>query len=124
MVGFVIDGTEIYAGKHLLIDFYDCSKHGDIDTIKQSLEQACRATGATVLFSYVHPFNGGGCSGAVILAESHLSIHTWPEEHFVALDIFVCGTCDPTLALPILVNQFQPQRMQVKLERRGARSFD
>jgi len=119
MVGFVVDGNSTYAGKHLLIDFYGCHAHGMLPEIEKALTDACRATGATVLFSHLHPFHGGGCSGAVILAESHCSIHTWPEEKFVALDIFVCGDCDPMRAMPILVSHFQPQNFTVKLEKRG-----
>lgn len=119
MVGFVVDGSSTYAGKHLLIDLYQCSHHGDLETIQLVMIEACRATGATVLFAHLHPFDGGGVSGAVILAESHMSIHSWPEDKFVALDIFVCGTCDPMMAIPTLMSHFQPQNFTVKLEKRG-----
>lgn len=119
MVGFVEANGISYAGKHLLIDLHDCKHHGSIEEITQVMVDSCKATGATVLFSYLHPFDGGGVSGAVILAESHESIHTWPERGFVSLDIFVCGDCDPYLALPILEQWFQPKRSDITLQMRG-----
>jgi S-adenosylmethionine decarboxylase len=119
MVGFVTENDSMYAGKHLLIDLYDCVNHGTQAEIESVMIDSCLATGATVLFSYLHPFTGGGVSGAIILAESHESIHTWPEMGFVSLDIFVCGDCDPYLALPLLVQHFQPQSHKVTEQRRG-----
>lgn len=119
MVGFVNDGNVSYAGRHLLIDFYNCKNHGSIDEIEEIMKKSCLATGATILYSYLHPFTGGGVSGAIILAESHQSIHTWPENDFVCLDMFVCGECDPNNALPILTNYFKPERIETKLQFRG-----
>lgn len=119
MVGFVVDGNTSYAGKHLLIDLYDCQHHGKLEEIQEVMIESCVATGATVLFAHLHPFEGGGVSGAIILAESHESIHSWPENGFVSLDIFVCGTCDPYLAVPILEKHFRPKRSHVSLVRRG-----
>jgi S-adenosylmethionine decarboxylase len=119
MVGFVIDNGVAYAGSHLLIDLYGCSNHGSLEEIRSIMIESCVATGATVLFSYLHPFTGGGVSGAVILAESHESIHTWPEAGFISLDIFVCGQCDPYKALPVLEGWFKPARTAIKLEKRG-----
>jgi S-adenosylmethionine decarboxylase len=119
MVGFIKENGTQYAGKHLLVDFHGCENHGTITEVRQTLEDACVATGATVLSSNLHPFPGGGCSGVIILAESGLSIHSWPEEQFVALDIFVCGECDPLLALPVLHKHFVPTRTVFRLEKRG-----
>ena len=119
MVGLIVENGISYAGKHLLIDFYGCRHHGSLEEIEKIMRDSCIATGATVLFSYLHPFAGGGVSGAVILAESHESIHTWPEAQFVSLDIFVCGKCDPYLAVPVLQQWFLPARSSVKMEMRG-----
>ena len=119
MVGFVTNNGISYAGQHLLIDLYDCQQHGTLNEIQEVMEDSCKATGATVLFSYLHSFDGGGVSGAVILAESHESIHTWPESKFVSLDIFVCGNCDPHLAVPILQQWFKPAYSSIKMELRG-----
>jgi len=119
MVGFVTEDSNIYAGKHLLIDLYDCQYNALIDEIESVMVDACLATGATVLFHYAHPFEGNGSSGAVILAESHGTWHQWPEHNFIAIDIFVCGECDPTLAVPILKSLFLPKVADVRLEKRG-----
>ena len=88
--------------------------------IESAMITACIATGATVLFHYAHPFDGNGSSGAVILAESHGTWHQWPENNYIAIDIFVCGNCDPTLAIPVLEELFQPTRIETKLEKRGS----
>jgi len=116
---FIQDGEFCYAGRHLLIDFYDCAIHGHIDVIESVMTNACLATGATILQQYLHPFTGGGVSGAFILAESHCSIHSWPEKNFVSLDIFVCGNCDPYLAVPVFEAHFKPNSTKISLEKRG-----
>jgi S-adenosylmethionine decarboxylase len=119
MVGFVSNNGITYAGKHLLIDLYHCENHGTLEQIESVMIEACKATGATVLFSHLHPFTGGGVSGAVILAESHCTIHSWTEENYIALDIFVCGVCDPYKALPVFQNWFRPGRSVIQTEIRG-----
>lgn len=120
MVGFIVEDGCSYAGKHLLLDLHDCANNSYINEIEKIMVQACEATGATVLFHYSHPFEGNGNSGAVILAESHGTWHQWPERNFIAIDIFVCGNCNPELAIPILKNLFLPGKIVVKLEKRGA----
>lgn len=119
MVGFIKNGDCEYAGKHILIDLHGCEYHGSQDEIQSVMIDACERTGATVLRTCLHPFDGGGVSGAVILAESHMSIHTWPERDFVSLDIFVCGNCDPELAVPPLVGFFKPSRSDISMHQRG-----
>jgi len=119
MVGFIIENEQCYAGKHLLIDLYECQNHGNLDETKNILIDAAKATGATVLFCHLHPFDDGGLSGVVMLAESHLSLHWWEEDIFACIDIFVCGTCDPYLAFPILEKYFQPKHFNISLEKRG-----
>jgi S-adenosylmethionine decarboxylase len=119
VVGFVTDGDGCYAGKHLLIDFFDIGYHGTIDEISDVLVEAAKATGATVLFHHFHPFDGGGVTGVIILAESHISIHTWILEKFISIDIFVCGNCDPYKAIPILENYFKPGKTDVFYKKRG-----
>ena len=121
---FIVDGDTSYAGKHLLIDLYDCANHGSIEKIESVMQNACIATGATILHSHLHPFNGGGVRGAIILAESHMSIHTWPEKDFISLDIFVCGNCDPYLAVPVLKSHFKPNMTKISLEKRGVMSYN
>jgi S-adenosylmethionine decarboxylase len=116
----VTTGKEIaYAGRHLLIDLHGASRLGDLDHIRQACIDAARATGATVLGEHFHHFGEGcGVSGVVLLAESHLSVHSWPEADFAAFDIFVCGDCDPALAIPVLLDRFGGSP-EVILHRRG-----
>ena len=118
-VGFVVENGVRYAGKHLLIDVYETTKTPSQDMIAAEMVRAAEATGATVLFHHCHPFTGGGSSGVVILAESHLTWHEWPEEGFVAVDVFVCGSCDPSRAVQVIADLFGSCRVDVRLEKRG-----
>lgn len=113
------DGMK-FAGTHLLIDIWGASRLDDPEHIDTKLREAAIATGATILHSHFHHFSpNGGVSGVVVLAESHISIHTWPERDFAALDIFVCGACDPHLAIPVIQAAFSPSRIDLDEQRRG-----
>lgn len=112
--------SQPFAGRHLLIDLHGASRLDDIEFIQAACEDAARATGATILESRFHHFGEGyGVSGVVILAESHLSVHSWPERGFVAFDVFVCGDCDPHLAVPVLKERFAPSSGSVSTHYRG-----
>ncbi len=80
-------------GKHLLLELKDCDREvlNDLDLLKSILLAAASEAGATVLGESFHQFNPHGVSGVVIIAESHLFIHTWPECGYAAVDIFTCG---------------------------------
>lgn len=119
MVGFIQENDMTYAGRHLLIDLYGCPNVHTTESIRTRLEQVCTDIGATVLFSHAHEFNNGGSSGAVILAESHCTWHHWVEEGFIALDIFVCGTCNPEDAIFSLNKFFNPTHVKTDLRLRG-----
>jgi S-adenosylmethionine decarboxylase len=109
-----------YAGSHLLIDLWEAEHLDDIDYIDAALRAAVAASGATLLRVDLHHFHdNGGVSGVAILAESHLSIHTWPELGYAAVDAFMCGSCDPRLTLPVLEERFAPSRMEVTERLRG-----
>lgn len=84
-------------GRHLIAEFYDCdaSRINDIDAMRQDMIDATTAVGATLLSETFHRFEPQGISGTIVIAESHLSIHTWPEARYVAVDIFTCGGLDP-----------------------------
>ncbi len=113
------DGMK-FAGTHLLIDIWGASRLDSPEHIDESLRAAAIATGATILHSHFHHFSpNGGVSGVVVLAESHISIHTWPERDFAALDIFVCGDCDPHRAIPLIHAAFSPSRIDLDEQRRG-----
>jgi S-adenosylmethionine decarboxylase len=112
------DGMK-FAGMHLLVDLWEAERLTDPDFIDAALREAALTAGATILHSHFHHFTGGGVSGVVVLAESHISIHTWPERNFAAVDIFMCGACDPYLSLPVLRQAFSPARVEVGEQRRG-----
>ena len=95
-------------GKHLLLELKDCNKEvlNDIGFLRGVLLAAANEAGATVLGESFHQFNPHGVSGVVIIAESHLFIHTWPEYGYAAADIFTCGnSVQPEKAAQILVGK-------------------
>jgi S-adenosylmethionine decarboxylase len=107
-------------GMHLLIDFWGASHLEDIAYIERALNQAALACGATVLAVHLHSFGkNAGVTGVAMLAESHISIHTWPEIDYVALDVFLCGNSDPHRAVPVLHKFFIPKEMKVTESARG-----
>ena len=109
-----------FAGTHLLVDLWGATNLADPSLIDAALRDAAIRAGATILHSHFHHFTpNGGVSGVVVLAESHISIHTWPERNFAAVDIFMCGACDPHDAVPVLRNAFNPERVVLDEQRRG-----
>ncbi len=113
------DGVK-FAGTHLLVDLWGARHLTDPDRIASALHEAAESAGATILHSHFHHFSpNGGVSGVVVLAESHISIHTWPERDFAAIDIFMCGTCDPYRSIPALKAAFQPASIHLGEQRRG-----
>jgi S-adenosylmethionine decarboxylase len=116
------DGVR-FAGTHLLIDIWGASRLDEPELIDETLRAGALAAGATILHSHFHHFTpNGGVSGVVVLAESHISIHTWPERGFAALDIFMCGDCNPYQAIPLIKAAFSPSDVQVGEQRRGLTS--
>lgn len=109
-----------FAGTHLLVDLWGAENLADPVLIDQALRAAAVKAGATILHSHFHHFTpNGGVSGVVVLAESHISIHTWPERDFAAVDIFMCGSCDPHDAIPVLRSTFRPDRIDIDEQQRG-----
>lgn len=109
-------------GRHMLADLHGvCAELlTDVDRIEAVLMQAACAAGATPLFGKFHQFGAGqGITGVLLLQESHISIHTWPEFGFAAVDAFMCGDCRPQLAVDIIRNALQPASFQLKEELRG-----
>lgn len=115
-----IKAAQPHAGHHLLLDLYGAQHLQDEAYIQATCEAASRATGATVVSSSFHHFGKGyGVSGIVLLAESHCSIHTWPEYGLATVDVFVCGTCDPHLAVAVFKERLAPQRTSFAVHQRG-----
>lgn len=117
---FVKRNGVTYAGTHLLLEMWGAHHLDEPDLIETTLCDAARAAGATILHAHTHRFSPyGGVSGVIVLAESHISIHTWPERGYVALDIFMCGDCDPYKAVPVLRETFAPESLQISEHKRG-----
>ena len=109
-----------YAGIHVLVDFWGASRTDDVDFVAQTLRDAAEACNATVLHVHVHEFpSSGGVSGVAVLAESHITVHSWPEIDYAAFDVFMCGDCDAYDAVPALERAFSPSRIHVVEQRRG-----
>jgi S-adenosylmethionine decarboxylase len=109
-----------FAGTHLLIELWNCKNLGDMTITDQMLRDAASEAGATLLHIHLHHFGpNAGLSGVAVLAESHISIHTWPERGYAALDIFMCGACDPYKAIPVLRRAFEPGVVQLSEQKRG-----
>jgi S-adenosylmethionine decarboxylase len=91
-----------------LIELKDCNHNvlNDIDLLRACLRETAERIGATVVNDSFYQFTPYGVSGVVIIAESHLAIHTWPEHNYAAVDVFTCGhTIEPKDAVPILINK-------------------
>ena len=117
---FVAKDGQLFAGGHVLADLWGGRNLDDQAFVEEALRAAVTACSATLLHIHLHRFSdSGGLSGVAVLAESHISVHTWPERQFAAFDIFMCGTCDPEKALPVLQEYFRPAHMKVDLHRRG-----
>ena len=114
------DDGERYAGDHLLIEFWGADHLAEPEYICRALEDGARAAGATILHSHYHHFgDGAGVSGVTVLAESHITIHTWPETGYAAIDVFMCGEAKPHLAIEVLREEFSARDVVVKTHLRG-----
>lgn len=92
-------------GRHILVEYYQCDREtlNDLSKIEYYMKEAASSSGATVIESIFHLFNPHGISGIVIIAESHLAIHTWPEYSYASVDLFTCGKeVDPWKAYAFL----------------------
>jgi S-adenosylmethionine decarboxylase len=109
-----------FAGSHLIIDFWDAEGLRDKERIEQAMRNAVEAAGATLLHIHLHTFEpNGGLSGVAVLAESHISVHTWPERGYAAFDVFMCGDAEPKKALKALEQSLMPKRVVVGMHKRG-----
>ena len=109
-----------YAGTHLIIELWQPKNISSIPKIRKILKDAVAACGATLLNINLHKFTPNkGVSGVAIIKESHISVHTWPEYKYAALDIFVCGDVDPYKSIPVIKNGFKPEKIQIAELKRG-----
>lgn len=120
MSGYFNEAT--YAGMHLIAELWGSAPAilKDSNRIRTCLVEAARAAGATILSDSFHYFGEEcGVTGVVVLSESHISIHTWPEEGYSAVDIFMCGRCDPRTAISVIAEGLESNRVDQNLLYRG-----
>lgn len=117
---FVTRDGKVFAGTHLVVDFWGASGLDNLRRMEEAMIAAVAEAGATLLHIHLHHFTPySGISGVAVLAESHLSVHTWPERNFAAFDMFMCGDANPHKAIPILKAAFTPQEVTVGQLYRG-----
>ena len=109
-----------FAGTHLLVDVLKGTRLDDIGHIEQTFRECIEVSGATLLHIHLHHFTpNGGVSGVAVLSESHISIHSWPEYGYAAIDIFMCGHAKPHLAIDVIRQAFEPEEIVVREHLRG-----
>src|SRR5215467_1590653 len=109
-------------GRHVLLELYDCDAEvlKDLETVREEMVEAARRARATIVTVTFHEFNPFGISGVVVISTSHLSIHTWPEYRYAAVDIFSCGdVVQPQVAIDYLTRAFLAERVSVVELQRG-----
>lgn len=117
---FVCRDGVVFAGTHLILDLWDAAPLDDLALMETVLRESVRVAGATLLHIHLHHFTeNGGISGVAVLAESHISVHTWPERGFAAFDVFMCGDAEPARVIDVLRAAFSPSRLIVGEHRRG-----
>jgi S-adenosylmethionine decarboxylase len=117
---FVVRDGVCFAGTHLILDVWNAERLDDQDHIEATLRRIVEKAKATLLHIHLHRFTpNGGISGVAVLAESHISVHTWPEREFAAFDVFMCGDARPERVIPVLRDAFAPARLLVSEHLRG-----
>ena len=114
--------TAGYLGRHILAEFFDCDSNvlNNLELIEKNMTQAATECGAHIVQSCFHMFSPHGVSGVVIISESHLAIHTWPEYGYAAVDLFTCGEqCDPKISYEFLKRKFGSKDASFSELRRG-----
>ena len=109
-------------GHHWLIELYSCKANllEEVNFVEEHMERAAVLTGATIVQSNFHQFSPYGVSGVVVIQESHLTIHTWPEYAYAAIDLFTCGdTIQPEAGIEYLKSIFEAEEVEVKYLQRG-----
>lgn len=108
-------------GKHIIIDAFECdSIHlNDIKFLEDMCKKAALDANMEILYSYFHQFEPQGVTGVLVLSTSHLSIHTWPEEGYVSLDFYTCGTLELTPQVEFLIKELSSKQAMVYSISRG-----
>ena len=113
------DGVK-FAGTHLIIDLFGAKRLDDLRHIEHTLKRCVEVAGATLLHIHLHHFTpNGGVSGVAVLPESHISIHSWPEAEYAALDVFMYGDARPERVVPVLKEAFGARDVVLREHLRG-----
>jgi len=117
---FVRRNGIVFAGTHLIFDFWGASQLDNLKLMEAALRESVEVAGATLLHIHLHHFTpSGGISGVAVLAESHISVHTWPERGYAAFDVFMCGDAVPEKTIPVLKRAFHPDQVNMTEHLRG-----
>jgi S-adenosylmethionine decarboxylase len=116
---FVRRDGKVFAGTHLIIEVIEGQGLDDEARIQQAFRDCVTSCGATLLHIHTHKFSPQGVSGVAVLAESHISVHTWPEIGYGAFDVFMCGDAQPWRAVDVLRRAFSAGEVRVKELLRG-----
>lgn len=110
-------------GRHMILEVWGepgSLPYWSIDSAAIALIQSAKDAGATVISDRWHHFGDGyGYTGVVILSESHISVHTWPEKGYAALDVFMCGTCNPEDTLQTILSFYKAEKHSIQVLQRG-----
>jgi len=109
-------------GKHILVEFFQCDEQAlnDVKHIREAMIEATRRSGATMVTENFHHFSPHGVSGVIVIMESHLTIHTWPEYGYAAVDLFTCGeTVDPWIGFDVLKDKLESKEYKYFEMKRG-----
>ena len=122
---FIVEKNLIYAGQHIILDLWNVQFDNKVSTLEKIIKEAIIVSKAMLLHLHLHKFGvGQGISGVALLAESHISVHTWPERNYVAFDIFMCGDTYPNLAASSLIESMSPTRKSIQILKRGKKKIE
>jgi S-adenosylmethionine decarboxylase len=116
---FIRKDGKVFAGTHLIIEVVGGVGLDDEGRIERAFRACVETCGATLLHIHTHKFTPQGVSGVAVLAESHISVHTWPEIGYGAFDVFMCGDADPWRAVEVLRRAFDAREVRVRELLRG-----
>lgn len=113
--------TPIAAGRHVIIECFGQHAAYNAEALEALLREAARAGGAQVLSCHMHRFGAGnGVTGVALLAQSHITVHTWPERNYAAFDVFMCGDCDADKAAEAIARAVPGSDVDVRAVNRPA----
>jgi S-adenosylmethionine decarboxylase len=116
---FIRRDGKVFAGTHLIIEVMKGTGLDCEERIQTAFRKCVEVCGATLLHIHTHKFSPQGVSGVAVLAESHISVHTWPEIGYGAFDVFMCGDAEPWKAVDVLKEAFDTEHVEVRELLRG-----